>query len=96
GELSDCAGDHTAAFARYEERMMPFLKSKQESAAKFASTVAPKSSLGVTFRNHVSQLLRIPVIARLLIGRAIRDNLKLPEYRSLNMLAASEPTPPGT
>ena len=86
GELSDCTGDPTAAFARYEERMMPFLKRKQDSAAKFASTFAPKSSLGVTFRNQVSQLLRIPVIAHFLIGRAIRDDLELPEYRSLEQV----------
>jgi 2-polyprenyl-6-methoxyphenol hydroxylase-like FAD-dependent oxidoreductase len=38
GELRDCGGDHIAAFARYKERMMPFLKRKQKSAAKFATT----------------------------------------------------------
>ena len=36
GELRNCGGhgDHVAAFARYEDRMMPFLKRKQRSAAK--------------------------------------------------------------
>ncbi|MEO6872443.1 MAG: hypothetical protein ABI233_09530 [Chthoniobacterales bacterium] len=83
GELSDCAGDHSEAFARYEAGLMPFLKRKQKSAAKFASSFAPKSALGVTFRNQVSRLLRVPLIARLLIGRAIRDELELPKYRAL-------------
>lgn len=63
--------------------MMPFLRRKQESAAKFASSFAPKSSLGVTFRNQVSRLLRIPLVARLLIGRAMDDELELPECRAL-------------
>jgi 2-polyprenyl-6-methoxyphenol hydroxylase-like FAD-dependent oxidoreductase len=44
GELHDCGGDHIAAFARYQERMMPFLKGKQ-AAVKLASSFAPKSAL---------------------------------------------------
>ncbi len=81
GELHDCGGDHIAAFARYEERLMPFLKRKQESAAKFASSFAPKSAFGVTFRDKVSRLLRIPFIANFFIGRAVRDDVKLPDYK---------------
>jgi 2-polyprenyl-6-methoxyphenol hydroxylase-like FAD-dependent oxidoreductase len=80
GELHGCGGDHIAAFARYQERMMPFLKRKQESAVKFASSFAPKSAFGITFRNHVTRLLRIPFIANFLIGRALRDDIKLPDY----------------
>lgn len=81
GELHGCGNDHVAAFARYQERMMPFLKRKQESAAKFASSFAPKSAFGITFRNYVSRLLRIPFIADFFIGRAVRDDIKLPDYR---------------
>ena len=80
GELRDCGGDHVAAFARYEERMMPFLKRKQESAAKFASSFAPKSAFGITFRNLVTRLLRIPFVADFFIGRDLRDDIKLPDY----------------
>ncbi|MGE5304345.1 MAG: FAD-binding domain [Alphaproteobacteria bacterium] len=81
GELHGCGNDHMVAFARYQERMMPFLKRKQASAAKFASSFAPTSAFGVTFRNHVSRLLRIPFIADFFIGRAVRDDIKLPDYR---------------
>lgn len=81
GELHDCAGDHIAAFSRYQERMMPFLKRKQQSAVKFASSFAPKSAFGITFRTHVTRLLRIPFMANFLIGRALRDDIKLPDYR---------------
>jgi 2-polyprenyl-6-methoxyphenol hydroxylase-like FAD-dependent oxidoreductase len=80
GELCDCGGDHIAAFARYEKRMMPFLIRKQESAAKFASSFAPKSTFGLTFRNLVSRLLRISAFADLFIGRDLRDDIQLPDY----------------
>ncbi len=80
GELHECGGDHTAAFARYEERMMPFLKRKQESAARFASSFAPKSAVGIAVRNVVTRLFRVPCLADVFIGRAVRDDITLPDY----------------
>jgi len=80
GELRECRGDHIAAFARYQDRMMPFLKSKQESAAKFASSFAPKSAFGITFRNFVTRLFRIPSIADFVVGRDLRNDIQLPDY----------------
>jgi len=80
GELHECRRDHSVAFARYEKRMMPFLKRKQESAVKFASSFAPKSAFGITFRNHVTRLLRLPLIADFFIGRSVRDDITLPDY----------------
>ncbi len=80
GELRNCEGDHGAAFARYQERMMPFLKRKQESAAKFASSFAPKTAFGLTFRNFVTRLLRLPFVADFLFGRDLRDDIKMPDY----------------
>jgi len=80
GELRVCGSDHSAAFARYQKRMMPFLKRKQESAAKFASSFAPKSAFGITFRNLVTGLLRLPLVADFFIGRDLRDEIELPDY----------------
>jgi 2-polyprenyl-6-methoxyphenol hydroxylase-like FAD-dependent oxidoreductase len=80
GELCNCGGDHGAAFARYEERMMPFLKRKQEPAARFASLLTPKTALGLAFRNFVMRMLRLPFLADFLIGRAFRDEIKIPDY----------------
>src|SRR5918994_2336286 len=80
GELYECEGDPIAAFARYQERMMPFLKSKQESAARFASSFAPKSALGLTFRNQVTRLFQIPSLAEFFVGRNLRDDIELPDY----------------
>lgn len=80
GELSACGGNHSAAFARYQERMMPFLKRKQRAARTFASSFAPKSALGIKFRNLVTRLLRVPIVADFFIGRALRDDITLPDY----------------
>jgi 2-polyprenyl-6-methoxyphenol hydroxylase-like FAD-dependent oxidoreductase len=80
GELRHCGGDHGAAFARYQERMMPFLKRKQQLAAKFASSFAPKTAFGITFRNLATRLLRLPFLADFFFGRALHDDIKIPNY----------------
>ena len=82
GELNRSNGDFAHAFSAYERLMMPFLKQKQKSAAKFASAFAPKTSLGIVFRNLITRLLRIPAIADYVIGRDLRDNILLPDYTS--------------
>jgi 2-polyprenyl-6-methoxyphenol hydroxylase-like FAD-dependent oxidoreductase len=80
GELCNCGGDHGAAFARYQERLMPFLKRKQASAAKFASSFAPKTTFGITFRNLVTRLMRLPFLLEFFLGRELRDKIALPDY----------------
>ena len=80
GELQHGGGDHSAAFAAYQKRLMTFLKSKQTSAAKLASSFAPKSAWGIVLRNQASRLLAIPSFAKVLIGRALRDDIVLPDY----------------
>ena len=80
GELNRYGEDYTRAFERYQSLMMPFLRQKQESAAKFASSFAPASSLGITFRNLVTKLMNIPWIANYFIGQDLRDNIDLPNY----------------
>lgn len=80
GELCNCGGDHAAAFARYQERLMPFLKRKQASAAKFASAFAPRTALGITFRDLVTRLFRLPFLVDFFLGRELRNEIKLPDY----------------
>lgn len=80
GELKSCGGDFAAAFAQYEQRLMPFLTKKQVFASKFASSFAPKTSVGITFRNMVTQLMRVPFVADFVIGRDLRDDIALPQY----------------
>jgi 2-polyprenyl-6-methoxyphenol hydroxylase-like FAD-dependent oxidoreductase len=81
GELRNCGGDYGAAFARYEQRLMPFLKRKQKSAARFASGFAPKTAMGIAFRNLVTRLMvRLPFVVEFFIGREMRDQVQLPDY----------------
>jgi 2-polyprenyl-6-methoxyphenol hydroxylase-like FAD-dependent oxidoreductase len=81
GELRNCDGDYGAAFARYEERLMPLLKRKQKSAAKFASSFAPKTAMGIAFRGLVTRLMvRLPFVMEFFIGREMRDQVELPDY----------------
>jgi 2-polyprenyl-6-methoxyphenol hydroxylase-like FAD-dependent oxidoreductase len=80
GELHNCDGNHSDAFARYQERLMPLLKRKQKSAAKFASAFAPKTALGVAFRDFATGLLRLPFLLDFVFGRELRDKIRLPDY----------------
>jgi 2-polyprenyl-6-methoxyphenol hydroxylase-like FAD-dependent oxidoreductase len=80
GELARAGGHYIPAFAAYQERMMPLLRQKQESAKKFASTFAPASTLGIAVRNLAVTFLRIPVMADFLVGRDLRDDIELPHY----------------
>jgi 2-polyprenyl-6-methoxyphenol hydroxylase-like FAD-dependent oxidoreductase len=80
GELRLAGTDFARAFGRYEERLMAFLKRKQETAAGFASAFFPKTSLGIAFRNLVTRLLYIPAVADFFIGRNVRDDFTIPEY----------------
>lgn len=80
GELHACGGDFATAFARYEQRLMPFLKQKQRSASRFASAFAPRTSFGIAFRDLVTRLLRVPLVSHLAIGRDLRDDITLPHY----------------
>ncbi|HEY5218345.1 MAG TPA: FAD-binding domain [Gemmatimonadaceae bacterium] len=81
GELRECGGDYAAAFARYEARLRPLLKRKQVSASKFASSYAPRTALGITVRNLVTRMMSLPVMAEYFIGRSLRDDVVLPDYR---------------
>lgn len=80
GELRRTSGDFATAFARYQALMQPFLRKKQGSAARLASAFAPRSTLGIAFRNGVTRLLSIPALANWFIGRDLRDDFELPEY----------------
>ncbi len=81
GELRNCGGDYGAAFARYEQRLMPLLKRKQKSAAKFASSFAPKTAMGIAFRSLVTRLMvRLPFVVEFFVGREMRDQVELPDY----------------
>ena len=80
GELRTCGGDHAAAFARYQERLMPFLRRRQAWVARSASAIAPKTAFGITFRNLVTRLFRIPFLVDFFLLRELRNEIQLPDY----------------
>lgn len=80
GELSLARHDYTTAFSRYQERLQSFVSQKQKGALYFAGTLAPKSRLSMFLRNQIMQLLTIPWIADLAVGRDLSDKFELPEY----------------
>ena len=80
GELHLAKGDYERAFERYETRLMPFLARKQRAAERFATAFAPRTSLGVAFRNAVTHLLRIPWLADWVLARDLRDDVEIPAY----------------
>ncbi|MGY4500517.1 2-polyprenyl-6-methoxyphenol hydroxylase-like FAD-dependent oxidoreductase [Bradyrhizobium sp. GM24.11] len=80
GELAAAGGRHQEGFARCEARLMSYIQKKQQAAERFAGALAPKTRSGMLFRNLVTKTFAIPGIARLVIGRDIADELKLPDY----------------
>jgi len=81
GELATSQHQPQEAFRRYEERLRPFIQSKQRAAERFAAAFVPRTRLGVLFRNQVIKTFRVPAIARIVIGRDIRDDqFELPQY----------------
>jgi len=81
GELAKANGQHDIAFANYEKLMRGFVEKKQRGAERFASAFAPKTRLGLFFRNQVIKMAAIPRFARLTFGRDIIDTLELPDYQ---------------
>jgi 2-polyprenyl-6-methoxyphenol hydroxylase-like FAD-dependent oxidoreductase len=82
GEIHASRGDLVAAFARYEERMKPFLLHKQKAAQKLVGAFVPKNALAVAARNFATRLMRLPVFPELMMGRYLSDAIELPEYKT--------------
>ena len=80
GELHRCQGDYALAFRRYQELFGPFVLKKQQAALRFAGYFAPKSRLSMFVRNQMMNLMRIPWIADLVVGRDIADKIAIPQY----------------
>ena len=81
GELAKAAGKHDIAFANYEKLLRGFVERKLRGAAGFASALAPKTRLGLFFRNQVMRAAAVPGLARYTFGRDIIDTLQLPNYQ---------------
>jgi 2-polyprenyl-6-methoxyphenol hydroxylase-like FAD-dependent oxidoreductase len=80
GELARAGADYTTAFHHYESRLRGFIEAKQRAAKGFASQFAPRTALGVWVRNWATRAMNLPGVADLFLGRALRDNVDLPNY----------------
>lgn len=80
GELSQCGGDYSNAFKRYQDLFGPFVLAKQKAALRFAGSFAPKSEFALFLRNQVFKLMATRWIADLAVGRDLADNITLPSY----------------
>ncbi|HET6572044.1 MAG TPA: FAD-binding domain [Fimbriiglobus sp.] len=80
GELNRAGGDYQTAFRCHEQRLRPLIESKQASARNFAAAFAPKTRMGLWFRNQMSRLLAVPPLARYFVGRSLKDDFDLPSY----------------
>jgi len=80
GELHRAGNDYRRAFSRYQERFGPFVLKKQKAALRFAEFFAPGSGFSLFMRNQIMNLMRIPWVADLAVGRDMADRIALPEY----------------
>jgi 2-polyprenyl-6-methoxyphenol hydroxylase-like FAD-dependent oxidoreductase len=72
------APSHLEAFARYEQKLAPFLRSKQNAAQRLALAFAPKNRLQLFVRNSVMRLMGLPLVAKLAAGKSFQDAIELP------------------
>ncbi len=80
GELHRAAGDVARALEKYEATLRPFLQSKQKAALRMIGFFAPNTSWGMFWRNVATNLSGKPLLAKLFLGAALRDDFRLPEY----------------
>lgn len=74
------ADDHREAFARYERRLAPLLRSKQDAAQGLGLAFAPKNRRQLVVRNTAMRLMGLPKVADLVMGRSFRDAVELPTF----------------
>jgi len=82
GELAH--GSIEDAFVRYERRLRSFMLGKQGAARRFAHSFAPRTRLGIFVRNQITKAFRVPAVARMALGRSLRDRITLPYYPELS------------
>lgn len=80
GELGQADGDPATAFRNYETKLRGYIEGKQKGAERFATAFAPRTRMGLWFRNQVLNVASLPGLARLMVGRDIVETMQLPKY----------------
>jgi 2-polyprenyl-6-methoxyphenol hydroxylase-like FAD-dependent oxidoreductase len=79
GELARADGDHHRAFDAYENRLRPFIETKQAGAARYIGFFATRTRSGLWLRNLAMRTMNFAPMTRLLAG-SVRDDFELPDY----------------
>jgi 2-polyprenyl-6-methoxyphenol hydroxylase-like FAD-dependent oxidoreductase len=80
GELKRAEGKHETAFAKYQERLKPFIEAKQKAAVKLSTFFVPRSRFGIFVGNQVMKVMNLPLVMNLAVGQALQDRIALPDY----------------
>ena len=72
--------DHREAFARYEERLAPLIRSKQDAAQGLGLAFAPKNKFQLFVRNSVLKMMGLPKVGDIVMGRSFHDRVELPSF----------------
>lgn len=84
GELLRADGDHRLAFARYEERMRPYVAQAQQLPPGGVRGFAPKSAVAIRLRAWSTGLMMWRPLRRLASGTFQKaDAIELPDYPAL-------------
>ncbi|MBN9610151.1 MAG: hypothetical protein BGO26_02340 [Actinobacteria bacterium 69-20] len=76
--LHEAGNDYTAAFHQYQSRLGLLVRAKQDAAIRLGAAFAPRNRRQLLLRNTVIGLMGIPIVARLAVGRSLRDPIHLP------------------
>ena len=71
---------YSTAFARYEERLAPLVRSKQKAAEGLGLAFAPKNGFQLVVRNTVLKMMGLPKVADITMGRSFHDRVELPSF----------------
>jgi 2-polyprenyl-6-methoxyphenol hydroxylase-like FAD-dependent oxidoreductase len=77
-KLRDCK-DHRQAFEEYEHCLRDPFEKIQKGALAFGGAFAPKTDLGLWFRNAVMNLMNAPLVGPIMAKRAFLDRFDWPE-----------------
>jgi 2-polyprenyl-6-methoxyphenol hydroxylase-like FAD-dependent oxidoreductase len=80
GELHKADGDHTRAFAAYEERLRAFIDKQQRDAERFAPFFAPRNRFGLFLRDLILNTLKFKPLAIWFTRRSFANAFNLPDY----------------
>ncbi|MEU1973522.1 FAD-binding domain [Microbacterium sp. NPDC019599] len=72
--------DHSAAFARFQDRLRSLLRSKQDAAKGLGLAFGPKNRFQLWERNAVMKVMGLPKVTDAVMGRSFRDAIVLPEF----------------